>query len=174
MKKALIVLDMLNDFIREGGALEVGPSARAIVPNVRRRIEQCREAKGVVIYVCDHHAQNDPEFRMWPAHSVAGTEGAEVIPELERKASDYFVPKTSYNAFFGTDLEDILKEEKVTAAEVVGVCSSICVMYAVADLRIRGFPVTVPRDAVADLDDESHQFALRHMAKVLGAEIIQE
>ena len=172
MKKALIVLDMLNDFICEGGALEVGPSGRAIVPNVRRCIEQCREEKGVVIFVCDHHAQNDPEFAMWPAHSVAGTEGAEVIPELERKASDYFVPKTSYSAFFGTDLEDILKEEKVTAAEVVGVCTSICVMYAVADLRLRGVPVTVPRDAVADLDEESRQFALRHMEKVLGAQIV--
>ncbi len=171
MKKALIVIDMLNDFIREGGALEVGPAARAIVPRVRERLEEFRREKRIVVFVADHHAPNDSEFRMCPKHCVAGTEGAEVIPELERKVSDYFVPKTRYSAFFKTDLDDILQQEKVIEVEVVGVCTSICVMHTVADLRNRGISVTVPRDAVTDLDEESHNFALKHMKRVLGAEV---
>ena len=174
MNKALIVVDMLNDFICEGGALEVGPAARAIVPHVRARIDQCRKEGGVVIFVADHHDPEDAEFRMWPPHCVAGSEGAEVIAELGRQDSDRLVLKTRYSGFFGTELETILKEEQVSEVAVVGVCTSICIMYTVADLRSRDFAVTVPRNAVADLSDESHQFALQHMEKILGARIASE
>ena len=172
MKRALIVVDMLNDFVREGGALEVGPAARDIVPAVRERIEQCRREGGVVIFVADHHAPDDPEFKMWPPHCVAGTEGAEVIAELDRKASDYFVAKTRYSALYGTDLEEILREEQIGEVELVGVCASICVMHTAADLRNRDIPVTVRRDAVADLDEESCGFALKHMDTVLGVNVV--
>lgn len=172
MKRALIVVDMLNDFVREAGALDVGPAARAIIPRVKERIESCRKDGGIVIFVADHHAHDDPEFKMWPRHCVAGTEGAEVIAELDRRETDYFVPKTRYSAFYNTDLEAVLKKEKVEEVEVVGVCTSICVMHTIADLRNRDIPVTIPRDAVADLDEASHNFALTHMAKVLGAEVI--
>ena len=171
MKKALIVVDMLNDFVRADGALYVGPSVRAIVPRVQACIERCRREEGVVIFVADYHRPDDPEFDMWPPHCVAGTDGAELIPDLERKASDYFVRKTSFSAFYGTELDAILSEEGIGEVAVVGVCTSICVMYTVADLRSRGFPVTVPRDAVADLTPESQTFALNHMQKVLGARV---
>lgn len=171
MRAALLVVDMLNDFVREGGALDVGPAARSIVPRVKERIEKCRKEGGIVIFVADHHAPDDTEFKMWPAHCVAGTEGAEVVAELGRREGDYFVPKTRYSAFYNTDLDSILKKEKVDEVEVVGVCTSICVMYTVADLRNRDIPVKVPRNAVADLDEASHEFALKHMQKILGAEV---
>ena len=55
---------------------------------------------------------------------------------------------------------------------VVGVCTDICVMHTVADLRNRNYDVEVPKDCVASFDQDNHEFALKHMKSVLGAEIV--
>src|SRR5512145_2348033 len=75
--RALLVIDMLEDFVRPGAPLEV-PRTRDILPAVRRRIARARRTGELVVYLCDAHKKNDPEFsRMgWPAHAVAGTKGA--------------------------------------------------------------------------------------------------
>lgn len=171
MNKALLVTDMLNDFIREGAPLEVS-AARAIIPRINERIKATRDAGGIIIFVADHHADEDPEFDRWPAHAVSGTEGCEVIAELDRRAEDFLVPKTRYSSFFDSILDEILQREDIDEVEVAGVCTSICVMFTVADLRNRYIPTTVYRDAVADLDKASHEFALKHMDRVLGAKVI--
>jgi nicotinamidase-related amidase len=171
MNKALLVTDMLNDFVRKGAPLEV-PAARKIIPKINERIQATRDADGCVIFIADHHAEDDLEFDRWPPHAVSGTEGCEVIVELDRRPEDILVPKTRYSAFFESTLDEILQREDVDEVEVTGVCTSICVMFTVADLRNRYIPTTVYRDAVADLDDASHQFALKHMDKVLGAKVI--
>lgn len=171
MNKALIVTDMLNDFIRKGAPLEV-PAARKIIDKINERIEATRHAGGRVIFVADHHAEDDPEFDRWPAHAVAGTEGCEVIAELDQRPEDILVSKTRYSAFFESNLDEVLQREEVDEVEIAGVCTSICVMFTVADLRNRYIPTTLHRDAVADLDETSHQFALKHMDKVLGAKVI--
>ena len=63
-KMALIVADMLNDFIDPRGSLYVGPQGREIIPFVARKIEEIRAAGGVVIFVCDAHAPDDKEFKL--------------------------------------------------------------------------------------------------------------
>ena len=72
-KSVLIVVDMLNDFIDEKGALYCGQTARDIVPFVKKRIESYREAKHPVIYLQDAHAKDDLEFAKFPPHCIAGT-----------------------------------------------------------------------------------------------------
>jgi nicotinamidase-related amidase len=95
---ALIVVDMLNDFVLPGAPIEV-PAARAILPAIRRRIDQAREAGMPVLYLCDAHAEDDPEFRIWPAHAVKGTVGAAIVDELKPRPEDLIVEKTTYSAF---------------------------------------------------------------------------
>ena len=58
---ALLVIDMLNDFILEGAPLEV-PAARKMVPLLTGEIEKARGNTVPLIYVCDSHEENDPEF----------------------------------------------------------------------------------------------------------------
>lgn len=171
MRKALLVTDMLNDFVRKGAPLEV-PAARKIIAAINRRIGATRRAGGRVIFVADHHAKNDPEFNRWPPHAVKGTPGCEVIEELDRRPEDILVAKTRYNAFFGTKLEAILKREKIRDVEITGVCTSICVLLTAAEIRNRYIPTAVHRDAVADLDKTSHTFALKYMNRVLGVKVI--
>ncbi len=73
MKEALLVLDMLNDFVRPGGNVRV-PDRRKIIPVIRREIDEAYAAGLPVVFVCDAHATDDKEFRKfgWPAHAVKG------------------------------------------------------------------------------------------------------
>lgn len=73
-ESALLVIDMLNDFIEDGGSLVV-PGARRIVPRLARILAGAREQGIPVIYITDSHREDDHEFRYWPAHAVSDTWG---------------------------------------------------------------------------------------------------
>jgi len=171
-RKALLVADMLNDFIDPRGALYVGQAGRDIIPFIAAKAAATREAGGLVIYLCDAHAPDDPEFRLFPPHAVKGTWGAQVIPELAPAPGDLVVEKTRYNPFAGTNLEEVLRREGITEAGVVGVCTSICVLETVRGLFEMGLFAIVFRDGVADFDPEAHAFALKYMPRVLGAKVV--
>jgi len=171
VRRALLVIDMLNDFIQEGAVLDCGPSSRQIIPFIQQKILEFRQSGDLVILICDQHQPSDPEFTLFPPHCLQGSPGAQIIPQLEVKDSDIIIPKRKYNAFFGTRLEEILREKEIDEVHVVGVCTSICVMDTVAELRNREYPVIVYRQGVADFDPEAHEFALKRMEKVYGAKI---
>ena len=171
-KKALIVADMLRDFLEPQGTLYLGDAGRKIIPFVARKIEETRAAGGVVIFVCDAHAPDDKEFQLFAPHAVKGTRGAEIIPEFQVLPGDYRVEKTSYSCFHNTEMDSILKREQVDRVEIVGVVTSICVMETVKELFDRGIPRLVYREGVADFDPEGHAFALKYMQRVLGAEVV--
>ena len=98
-------------------------------------------------------------------------EGAQVIDELKPQDEDIVVKKTTYSAFYETELEKVLKELAPKAVYVAGVCTSICVMDMVGELTNRGYKVVVYKDGIADFDAEGHEFALKRMKNVYGAEI---
>jgi len=172
-KTALLVIDMLNDFVLEGASLEV-PAIRKIIPNIKIEIERARRNDIQVIYICDSHGQRDPEFeRMgWPPHAISGSRGAQVIDELKPLAGDKLVSKNSYSGFFGTSLEKVLKEGDISQLLVTGCVTNICVLYTVADAVQRGYKVKVLKNCVAGLNAQDHKFALEQMKKILGAEIV--
>ena len=172
-KHALIIIDMLNDFLVEGAPLEV-PAARNVIPFIREKLEIARKEGMVVIYICDNHRKDDPEFeRMnWPPHAIQGTKGAQVIDELKPLPDDRIVNKTAYSGFFGTDLDKILKELKTTTLMVCGCVTNICVLYTVAEAVMRGYEVEVFKEGVAGLNQDDHDFALRQLEEVLGAKIV--
>lgn len=74
MKFALVIVDMLNDFIKKGAPLEV-PLGRKVIGPIRRLLDKARHSSIPVIYICDRHLPSDPEFEVWPKHAVVGTEG---------------------------------------------------------------------------------------------------
>ncbi|MFQ6038535.1 MAG: cysteine hydrolase family protein [Candidatus Aminicenantales bacterium] len=170
--KALLVIDMLKDFLEKDGALYCGDASRAIIPFVREKVESFHRSGDLVVYICDSHEKNDAEFNMFPPHCVAGTEGAEIIDELPRKASDVIIHKNRYSAFFGTSLDKVLAENHVREVHVVGVCTSICVMDTVGGLRNRDYEVVVHEKGVADFDPEAHSFSLKRMKNIYGAKVV--
>lgn len=171
-KEALLVIDMLNDFVRPGAPLEV-PSNRTMLPALQARLAAARASGVPVIYLCDAHRPDDPEFeRMgWPPHGVKGTRGAEVVAELAPQETDPVVEKSSYSGFHHTGLEGILQAHGVDRLVLTGCVTNICILYIAYEAVIRGYRVTVPADCVASLDPADGEFALRQMEQVLGVTV---
>lgn len=170
--KATIVVDMLNDFAKPDGKLYCGPTIDKIIPKIAERLKKAEDDPGnLVIHICDSHEPYDEEFDRFPPHAVEGTEGAEIITELEPNDDVFVLGKTRYNGFFGTDLGALLRLYEVHEVTVVGCCTSICVMDTVGGLANRDYKVFVPKDEVADFDPEMHEFALKRMQMLYGAEI---
>ncbi len=173
-KEALLVIDMLNDFVLPGAPLEV-PETRKVLRAVRREIDRAHAEGRSVLYVCDSHEPDDKEFRKfgWPAHAVKGTKGAEVVEELKPSLKDMVIPKNTYSGFYGTNLEDTLKQLGVDSLRLTGCVTHICVLFTAADAVLRDYDVTVVEDGVAGLAKEDHDAALRIMKNVMGVEIVK-
>jgi len=170
-QKALIIVDMLNDFIDEKGALYCGAQARAIISFVRDRLAAFRKNGDLVIFLQDSHDENDLEFIKFPKHCVTDTWGSEIIHELAPLPGEKIVPKKRYSGFYGTDLEKILEDANIKDVEVIGVCTSICVMDTVGGLANRDYNISVPVKGVADFDQEMHEFSLKRMKQLYGARV---
>ncbi len=169
--EALLIIDMINDFMHPDGVLYCGDAVRGIIPALKAHLARFRQEGKPVIYLCDHHQEDDPEFAAFPKHAVAGTWGAEVIEELSPREGEIIVPKTRFSGFFRTELEDILRRLEIKRVCLTGVCTSICVMDTAADAFFRNFKITVFSDAVGDFDQEMHRFALKRMERIYLAEI---
>ena len=170
--KALLVIDMLVDFIDEKGALSVGPAGQKIVPFIKERIEEFRKNGHPVIFICDNHEKNDKEFDMFPAHCIAETAGARIIDDLDVNDEDKIIRKRRYSAFFGTDLDLYLREKGVDELYLVGVCTNICALYTAADARNLAYNVNIYKDGVASFDEKANDFALKEAENTLGCRII--
>jgi nicotinamidase-related amidase len=170
--EALLVIDMLNDFVLPGAPLEV-PETRNVIKNIRREIDGARAAGRPVVYVCDAHATDDKEFSKfgWQPHAVKGTTGAEVIDELKPAPGDMVIQKTTYSGFYGTALEETLKRLSVDSVRLTGCVTHICVLFTASDAVLRDYAVTVVEDGVAGLAKEDHDAALRIMKNVMGVRI---
>ncbi|TXT54569.1 MAG: Isochorismatase [Candidatus Thorarchaeota archaeon] len=171
-KTALVIVDMLNDFVRKDGALVV-PGAIDLIPRQKKLLEAARESGMMVVYLTDNHLPDDPEFDMWGAHAVVGTEGAEVIDELEPSSNERVIPKRRYSGFFGTDLDLSLREAGIETIILVGVLTNICVMYTSADASAKDYNVIVVSDATGTTSDEIHDFALGQIRDVHGSEVVK-
>lgn len=172
-KRALLVIDMLNDFVLEGAPLEV-PSTRKVIPAIKREIDRAHKEGEPVIYICDSHEPNDSEFQrfQWPVHAVKGTGGAQVVDELKPSKDDIIIEKTTYSGFYKTKLDNTLKTLGIDTLRLTGCVTHICVMFTASDAVLRGYNIEVVKDAVAGLSDEDHEAALRIMKDVLGAQIL--
>jgi len=168
LKVAVLVIDMINDFV--SGMLK-SRRAREVVPNIQKLLESARSRKIPVIYACDSHSDADVEFELWGPHAIAGSKGAEVVPELKPKKSDHIVKKGRYSAFFGTDLDQLLRGLDVAKLVLVGISTDVCVQNTAADAFYRGYEIVVPRDCVDAFTEERHRRALEYVGKVYGAKV---
>lgn len=172
MNKALIIVDMLNDFINEDGALYCGQTSRDIIPHIQAKLVESRKEHSLIVYLQDYHSFNDAEFDRFPVHAVANTIGCEIIPELVVETDDIVIRKRRYSGFYGTNLDETLEKHKISVVEIVGVCTSICIMDTVGGLTNRGIKTIVPVSCVADFDQEMHKMALMRMKTLYGSTIM--
>ena len=168
MKPALLVIDMLEVFVR--GRLRA-EGAEEIIPVIARLREEFHRRGLPVIYANDAHYEFDFEVRHWGPHAIRGSREAEVVPELRPGPRDLIVYKRRYDAFFATDLDLLLRELGVDTVVLTGVATDICVLHTAAGAFFRGYRVIVVEDGVAGVTRESHRWALDYMKRIYGAEV---
>ncbi len=160
---AVIVVDMQNDFVSPNGKLYV-PTAQATVPAIRKLLSKARDANVPVIYTQDWHFKNDPEFRIWGEHCVMNTWGAEIIDELKPMPDDIIIRKRRYDAFFGTDLDYVLRHVvHANNLVIVGTVANICVLHTAGSAALNWYNVVVPIDGISALDEFDYYAALRQI-----------
>ncbi len=170
-------VDTQVDFMRPEGNLYV-PGAEQIVPNLRRLMRWARENEVPVISTADAHAPDDPEFKTWPPHCVAGTPGQQRIPETQlaapvvipshdgdfrppaRWAGQFILEKTSYSPEDNSHFDDLLRALGPRRAVVFGVVTEYCVLATARALSRRGFGVDLVTDAIKSLSEEGGRKAL--------------
>lgn len=169
-KYAILVVDMLNDFVT--GALKCDRGL-AIVPHLAKLLNEARKNNVPVIFCNDEHLDKiDREFKVWGPHALKGTKGAEVIPELKlNKKLDYVVPKRRYSGFFQTDLDALLRELGVNTVIITGLHTHMCCRHTAADAFQLGYDVVVAKECTDSFTKEDYESGLAYFKTVYGAKI---
>ncbi|RJR28400.1 cysteine hydrolase [Candidatus Microgenomates bacterium] len=166
--KAIIVIDMLEDFVY--GKLK-NERSLTIIPQIKKLLEYGRTKGWVIVFANDAHLPGDPEEKVWGPHALTGTKGAQVIKALQPKKGDFVLGKRTYSAFYETGLDLILREQNISEVIITGQHTHICVRHTSADAFIRNYSVTIPQDAVESFSEEEHKSGLAYLKMCYGAKI---
>ncbi len=168
--RALIVVDMLNDFVT--GTLANAARATAIVPSIRRLLDHARANEDwVVVYANDAHRADDREVGVWGRHAMAGTPGAAVIEQLAPMGleREIVISKRFYGAFDGTDLEDTLFDFEVEDVVLAGQHTHCSIRHTAYGAFMAGYDILVPSDAVCTIEGIDAEAALGDLKENYGA-----
>jgi nicotinamidase/pyrazinamidase len=177
MSRALLIVDVQNDFT-EGGSLAVAGGA-AVAAGITRLLDEHADAYDLVIASRDwHDADSDngghisdhPDYvDSWPPHCISGTPGAEYHPALASDRIDVHIKKgqgrPAYSAFegaddFGKGISEVLQAHGITELDVVGIATDHCVRASALDAVEDGQRVRVLTDLIAGVADASSAAAL--------------
>jgi ureidoacrylate peracid hydrolase len=169
-RTAVLVVDMLNEFCKEGGAM-VLPGYEALIAPQIRVIESARGTGAPVVFIVDTHRRNmrrEREFAKRTPHCIEGEWGCRVIDDLAPREDDIFVVKRRYSGFFNTDLDLTLEDMAIDTVIVMGVVTNICVRSTVHDAFFHGYQVVVPEDCVAATGPREQESSLYDIATHFG------
>ena len=158
---ALLIIDMVKDTFKENGQLPITPWAKQIIFPINNLIDGFRKNKWPVVFSTDAFHRQDFIFsaKMKP-HSLAGTKGAEVIEQLNRKEEDFWLPKPRFSAFFKTGLEQWLRDRGVTLCAVTGIATNFCILATVLDSICCDFKTVLVEDCTAASSEKIHRQTL--------------
>ena len=174
MSRALVVVDVQNDFC-EGGSLAVAGGA-AVAAAVGGQARSGGYAH--VVATRDHHvdpgghfAEQPDYLETWPAHCVVGTGGVELHPALDREPIEAVFDKGEYAAAYsgfegradGVPLAEWLRERGVDAVDVVGIATDHCVRATALDAVAEGFATRVLLHLTAGVAEASTEAALEQL-----------
>jgi nicotinamidase/pyrazinamidase len=186
MTRALVVVDVQNDFC-EGGSLAVAGGA-AVAAAITEHVRTAAGDYAHVVATRDHHIDpgahfaEHPDFRdSWPAHCVVGTGGVELHPALDREPLEAIFDKGEHAAAYsgfegaadGVPLADWLRERGVVEVDVVGIATDHCVRATALDAVAEGFATRVLIDLTAAVAEETARVALEQFSAA-GVEVVRQ
>lgn len=168
---ALLMIDVINDLEFEGGdALlrEASPMAHRLA-EFKRRLKHHHIP---VIYANDNFGKWQSDFQRLLKHCLEDeVRGREIAELLRPDDDDYFVLKPKHSGFFSTTLETLLKYLGTRVLILAGMATDICVLFTANDAYMRDFKLIVPSDCVAAEDKERTSYTLKHIQRVLKADV---
>src|SRR5258707_12510810 len=179
-KTAMIVVDMQNDFVAPGAAMET-PAARAVVPKLAEALKICRNAGIKVIYTAHVHRRDGSDMGLFdyllpPIANrkalVDGTPGVDIYPELAPAPGEHVIKKHRYSGFFGTDLDIILREWGIDTVIISGTTTENCCHATARDAMFRNYRVVFLSDATATYDYPDRGFGPMAAAEVHHAALV--
>jgi nicotinamidase/pyrazinamidase len=184
MSRALIIVDVQNDFVEEGALAVKG--GRNVAHLIKRYVQKWNEIYDVIVATQDYHSgdnDNGGHFALfpdyvdsWPVHCVSGTDGAEFTEDIEEiwgylhETFQKGQGKPDYSGFQGVseggvDLGTFLRDAGVTVVDVVGIAGDHCVKATALDAKRIGFEVHILPELVASVGgDEATIAAVREVA----------
>jgi nicotinamidase-related amidase len=170
IRSAVLVIDMVRDFTdMERGRVPNLPAAQ-MVPVVANFVDRARALGAVIIWVIDSHRAGKPDWELENVrgHCEEGTPGVELAPPLEPEAEDYVITKRRYSAFVGTDLDLILRDNRIERVFLAGTKTNVCIRATATDAFERNYFVVVPRECVATDKPHLHEANLEDIGKYMG------
>lgn len=175
-KTALIVVDMVNEFLEPGGKM-VLPGGEVLYPPLNQLLDAAHKANIPVFWTNQWLRPDDALFKKRIPHCLVGSWGAQIVEALHHTTDDIVVPKRRYSAFFRTDLDLYLRERHIETVIITGVVTNICVRSTVNDAYFLGYDVIIPVECVAATspmaqestlyDIETHYGIVTNVDKVL-------
>lgn len=169
IKSAILVVDMVYDFTNPSG-LVFYPENRSILPRIKRAVEICRQHDCLVVYVQHTYRKDKPDknlINMRP-NCIQGSGGELLDEELIVLPSDYVITKRRYSAFFGSDLDLILRENSIRRVIIVGTKTNCCIRATATDAYNTDYSVVVISDCVATNDPIVNEVHLLDIGRYLG------
>jgi nicotinamidase-related amidase len=162
-------IDLLQDFLRQQEAHRV----ERLINSKNELISFFRGAELPIIWVRQEFAPNltDAFLEMREGGirvAIAGTQGAQIDPRLDRNATDITIIKKRYSAFFRTGLDDVLGRLGATELVLAGVNTHACVRTAAIDAYQRDLKVILAADCLSSYDQEHAAISLRYMDGKIG------
>jgi len=151
---ALLIIDMQNDFLLPGRPLYVD-GAMPTVPQIKKLLDYARTNDWTVIHVIREHDKNGinadkPRRYLFEdgreGYCVAGTEGAQIVEELHPMDNEIIIKKTRNSAFFGTNLDSVLRRLEIKNVVISGTQYPNCIRGTAADAMSYDYDVTVVTD----------------------------
>lgn len=166
-KSALLVVDIVNDFVTGVFGSDKGRETAERIASVLSEVEGGID----VIFTKDSHIEGDPEFKVWGAHCIDGTDGAQLYPSLE-KFEGFHIKKRHFDSFFDSDLDGLLRAKDISRLYICGISTDICVLHTVSGAFFRYYDITVIEDLCSSIDPSRHESALKDMITNYGARVI--
>ncbi|EFA77330.1 amidase [Heterostelium album PN500] len=170
--KALIIIDMLNDFVT--GVLNNQAHASKIIPNIKALLDYARsQPDWIILFSNDAHHDDDREMGVWGKHAMKDTDGAKVIPELEPIIGEreYNVPKRFYGGFDETEMGEICKKHGITEVYLTGQHTHCCVRHTAYGAFTRGYGINIIEDGVCVFDGVDNAAAIEYLKTIYGSTI---
>jgi nicotinamidase-related amidase len=170
---AVIVVDMQNDFVKEGGSLLV-PAAKEAIKNIKSLVDNARMKNVRVVYTQDTHFDGDKEWEIWPVHCKKGSNGWKIIDELKPADGEMVFEKNRYDGFYETQLEHYLSHVwGIKNLVIVGTVSSICVLHTAASAGLRWYNLVIPADGISALTEFDQAMTLRQVSFLYAGKIVK-